>query len=67
MREEWHEPDRRDGAPGNGPLLCQTGLGSAPAEAELLMAHLLATDRLRLYIDGDRPLTTTEISALSRI
>lgn len=38
------------------------GLESSRLEAELLMAHLLATDRLRLYIEGDRPLTATEIS-----
>jgi release factor glutamine methyltransferase len=36
---------------------------TARLEAELLMAHLLATDRLRLYTDGDRPLNSAEISA----
>ena len=44
-------------------FFAKRGLEASRLEAELLMAHLLATDRLRLYIDGDRPLTTTEISA----
>ena len=44
-------------------FFAKRGLQASRLEAELLMAHLLATDRIRLYIDGDRPLTATEISA----
>ncbi|HEY8392783.1 MAG TPA: peptide chain release factor N(5)-glutamine methyltransferase [Capillibacterium sp.] len=39
------------------------GLTAARLEAELLMAHLLGTDRLRLYTEGDRPLNKEEIAA----
>ncbi|NLY90249.1 MAG: peptide chain release factor N(5)-glutamine methyltransferase [Firmicutes bacterium] len=38
------------------------GLPAARLEAELLMAHLLGTDRLRLYTDGERPLNKEEVS-----
>ena len=44
-------------------FFAKRGFEAARLEAELLMAHLLATDRLRLYIEGDRPLTASEISA----
>lgn len=43
-------------------FFAKRGLTAARLEAELLMAHLLATDRLRLYTDGDRPLNSVEIS-----
>lgn len=43
-------------------FFAKRGLEAARLEAELLMAHLLATDRLRLYTDGDRPLNTDEIN-----
>ncbi|NLM37461.1 MAG: peptide chain release factor N(5)-glutamine methyltransferase [Firmicutes bacterium] len=39
------------------------GLEGPRLEAELLMAHLLGTDRIRLYIEGDRPLTDSELNA----
>lgn len=42
-------------------FFAKRGLESSRLEAELLMAHLLATDRLRLYMDGDRPLNAAEI------
>ncbi|HHT49518.1 MAG TPA: peptide chain release factor N(5)-glutamine methyltransferase [Firmicutes bacterium] len=43
-------------------FFAKRGLPSARLEAELLMAHLLKTDRIRLYTDGERPLNREEIS-----
>ena len=43
--------------------LAGKGFESARLEAELLLAHLLATDRVGLYVDPDRPLTPDEIDA----
>ncbi|NLW59983.1 MAG: peptide chain release factor N(5)-glutamine methyltransferase [Firmicutes bacterium] len=42
-------------------FFAKRGLETPRLEAELLLAHLLATDRLRLYLDGDRPLNANEI------
>ena len=43
--------------------LAGKGFESARLEAELLLAHLLSTDRVGLYVDPDRPLTGEEIDA----
>ncbi len=48
-------------------FFAKQGLEVPRLEAELLMAHLLATDRIRLYIDSDRPLTAGEISAYKEL
>ena len=58
------------GMPNVGEILGKTaswlagrGFESARLEAELLMAHVLGTDRLSLYLDRDRPLVEEEIDA----
>ena len=43
--------------------LAGKGFESARLEAELLLAHLLSTDRVGLYVDPDRPLTPAEVDA----
>jgi release factor glutamine methyltransferase len=43
------------------------GVEDARLEAERLLAHVLGTDRLRLYLDFDRPLGSTEQEALSAL
>ena len=40
------------------------GIGTPRLDAELLIAHVLELDRVRLYMDLDRPLSTAELSAL---
>jgi release factor glutamine methyltransferase len=40
------------------------GLASARLDAELLLAHVLEVDRVRLYMDMDRPLTAAELLAM---
>ena len=37
-------------------------LGEARLEAELLVAHALGIDRLRLFLELDRPLTADEVT-----
>ncbi|MBT3220793.1 MAG: peptide chain release factor N(5)-glutamine methyltransferase [Proteobacteria bacterium] len=44
--------------------LRQKGIGSARLEAELLLGHVLAMDRLNLYLAHDRPLTEDELTQL---
>jgi release factor glutamine methyltransferase len=39
------------------------GFLSARLEAELLVAHVLGTDRVTLYTDGERPLVESELEA----
>jgi release factor glutamine methyltransferase len=39
------------------------GLGTPRLDAELLLAHVLGCDRIRLYMDMDRPLSPTELAA----
>jgi release factor glutamine methyltransferase len=39
------------------------GFESARLEAELLLAHVLDVERLRLYLDADRPLLDQEVDA----
>jgi len=41
--------------------LAGKGTGSARLEAELLLAHVLDVERLRLYLDADRPLLDAEV------
>jgi len=43
--------------------LSEKGFDSARLEAELLLAHVLETDRLRLYMEADRPLMDDETDA----
>ena len=43
--------------------LSEKGIDSARLEAELLLAHVLQTQRLRLYVESDRPLMDTETDA----
>jgi release factor glutamine methyltransferase len=38
------------------------GIDSPRATAEILLAHALATDRLRLYLDHDKPLSPAELA-----
>ena len=38
-------------------------IGSARLDAEVLLAHVLGVDRLRLYIDMERPLMAQELSS----
>ena len=42
------------------------GLGTPRLDAELLLAHVLGCDRIRLYMDMDRPLSPTELAAARR-
>ncbi len=42
-------------------FFAKRGLEAARLEAELLMAHLLGVERLRLYTDPERPLAGTEL------
>lgn len=39
------------------------GIGTSRLDAELLIAHVLQVDRVRLYMDLDRPLSAAELSA----
>jgi release factor glutamine methyltransferase len=41
--------------------LAGRGFSSARLEAELLLAHVLQTERLRLYLDADKPLEEAEV------
>jgi release factor glutamine methyltransferase len=43
--------------------LAGKGFESARLESELLLAHVLQTDRVALYTDSDRPLVDSEIDA----
>jgi len=43
--------------------LTEKGSPSARLEAELLLAHVLEVERLRLYLDADRPLDPSEVDA----
>ncbi|HBK68123.1 MAG TPA: peptide chain release factor N(5)-glutamine methyltransferase [Firmicutes bacterium] len=43
------------------------GLDSARLEAELLLSYILGTERLRLYLDHDRPLTSAEINEYKEV
>jgi release factor glutamine methyltransferase len=38
------------------------GIGSARLDAEVLLAHLLGVDRIRLYTDFDKPLAAPELA-----
>ncbi len=40
------------------------GIGTPRLDAEVLLAHTLGCDRVRLYMDLDRPLTPDELSAV---
>ena len=40
------------------------GIGSPRLDAELLVAHALGVDRVKLYMDLDRPLTADELGAI---
>ena len=40
------------------------GIGTPRLDAELLIAHVLGFDRVRLYMDFDRPLTPNELAAV---
>src|SRR5918999_1653149 len=42
--------------------LARRGSPSARLDADLLLAHALGVDRLRLYTDGDRPLRPSELA-----
>ena len=44
-------------------FLERKGLGEARLEAELLVAHALGLDRLRLYMELDRPVSGPEVDA----
>ncbi|MCC7541879.1 MAG: peptide chain release factor N(5)-glutamine methyltransferase [Deltaproteobacteria bacterium] len=41
--------------------LAARGIESARLEADLLLAHVLGTDRMSLYLDRDRPLSADEL------
>lgn len=43
------------------------GMPSARLDAELLCAHALGIDRVRLYMDLDRPLSATELAAVREL
>jgi release factor glutamine methyltransferase len=45
----------------------ETGLEGARLQAELLLAHILRTDRLHLYMDLQRPLDSTEIERVHEL
>ncbi len=47
--------------------LADKGSLSARLEAELLLAHVLNVDRVRLYIDADRPLIDVEADAFREL
>jgi release factor glutamine methyltransferase len=40
------------------------GIATARLDAELLLAHVLGVDRVRLYMDMDRPLSPDELAAM---
>jgi release factor glutamine methyltransferase len=40
------------------------GIATARLDAELLLAHVLGVDRVRLYMDMDRPLSPDELTAM---
>lgn len=42
----------------------EKGIGNPRLDAELLLAHLLGLDRVGLYLNYDRPLTTAELAAI---
>ncbi|HZA50870.1 MAG TPA: hypothetical protein VE549_09025, partial [Myxococcaceae bacterium] len=42
----------------------QKGVDSPRLTAEMLIAHVLSCDRIRLYVDLDRPLDRTELATL---
>lgn len=42
----------------------QRGLDKAQLEAQLVLAHVLQTDRLQLFMRFDQPMTETELAAL---
>lgn len=48
-------------------LLSAEGVESARLDAELLVAHVLGTDRSRLFLSPDRPLTAAQKHALADI
>lgn len=43
------------------------GLGTPRLDAEVLVAHVLGVDRVRLYMDLDRPLANDELSAVREL
>lgn len=43
------------------------GVESPRLDAELLLAHVLGCERLKLYLDWDKPLTELEISAMREL
>jgi len=47
--------------------LAARGFDSARLEAELLLAHVLRTERLRLYLDSDKPLIESEVDAFREL
>lgn len=47
--------------------LGKRGLGSPRLDAELIVAHALGLDRVKLYMDLDRPLTAPELTAIREL
>ncbi len=47
--------------------LTNQGCDSPRLDAEILLGHVLQLDRLQLYLNFDRPLTTQEVSAYRRV
>lgn len=47
--------------------LADKGFDSARLEAELLLAHVLQTERLRLYVDADKPLQDAEVDSFREL
>lgn len=43
------------------------GLGTPRLDAELLIAHVLGVDRVRLYMDLERPLSSSELAAVKAL
>jgi release factor glutamine methyltransferase len=50
-----------------GAYLKARGLDSSRATAEILLAHALKTDRLRLYLNYDQPLEKTELAVFKEL
>lgn len=47
--------------------LAGKGFDSARLEAELLLAHVLQTERLRLYVESDKPLDDAEVDSFREL
>lgn len=50
-----------------GTFFEEKGIGNGRLEAELLLAHVLGTDRVRLFMDLDKPLSEEEVSEYRNI